>query len=207
MEWFGMDGRLKLVPFHHCYGQGHLPPSKAAPGPVQPGFWHFQRWGSHSSSVPGPHNLHWVKSLSLWQHLWVKNLALKRGEGARHMRGGSVGQCWDLPRCWGQIWTIWRSNQPWPMLQVCRLHPHLSPVWVEELSHACRKMCRSWHCLPLYWATSRTESVMDSPLLGQFYTSISHPLTFLFKAQTLQQICPEVQQSLWGNSPELRGKA
>lgn len=42
MVWLGKE--LKIIPFHPCPGQGHLPLSQLAPIPVQPGFGYFQGW-------------------------------------------------------------------------------------------------------------------------------------------------------------------
>lgn len=60
----GLVGRdLKAHPVPPpAQGQGHLPLSRGAPGPVRPGFGHFQAWGRHSSSgkfqVDQSHFLH-----------------------------------------------------------------------------------------------------------------------------------------------------
>lgn len=50
MEWFGLEGTLKLTQHHPCHVQGHLPLPQA-PSPVQPGPGHRQgSRGSHSRS-------------------------------------------------------------------------------------------------------------------------------------------------------------
>ena len=62
MEWFGLEGTLKITQFQPpCHEQGPLPPKQGAQSPVQPGLEHCQAGGSHSSSRkpgPGPHHPH-----------------------------------------------------------------------------------------------------------------------------------------------------
>lgn len=36
MECFGMEGALQPIQWHPFHGQGQLPLSQAAPGPIQP---------------------------------------------------------------------------------------------------------------------------------------------------------------------------
>lgn len=58
MEWFGLEGTLKITQVQLFYqGQGHLQRDQISQNPIQSGHEHFQRWGSHSFSgqaVPGP---------------------------------------------------------------------------------------------------------------------------------------------------------
>jgi len=62
MEWFGLEGTLKIISFQPpCYGHGPLPPAQGAQSPVQPGLEPCQGGGSHSFSGqpgPGPHHPH-----------------------------------------------------------------------------------------------------------------------------------------------------
>ena len=51
IEWFGLEGTLKLMWFQPpCHEQGHLPPAQVAQSSVQPGLEHCQGGGSHSFS-------------------------------------------------------------------------------------------------------------------------------------------------------------
>jgi len=56
IEWFGLEGTLKIIWFQPpCHEQGHLPPDQAAQSSIQPGLEHCQGGGSHSfSGQPGP---------------------------------------------------------------------------------------------------------------------------------------------------------
>ena len=56
IEWFGLEGTLKIIWFQPpCHQQGHLPPDQVAQSSVQPGLEPCQGGGSHScSGQPGP---------------------------------------------------------------------------------------------------------------------------------------------------------
>ena len=62
IEWFGLEGTLKLSWFQPpCHEQGHLPPAQAAQSSIQPGLEPCQGGGSHSFSGqcgPGFHHPH-----------------------------------------------------------------------------------------------------------------------------------------------------
>lgn len=57
MEWFELEGILKLVSFHPCCEQGHLPLPQVAPSAIPPGLGHFQGLGSHSTAFLGNNRL------------------------------------------------------------------------------------------------------------------------------------------------------
>ena len=51
IEWFGLEGTLKIIWFQAiCHGQGHLPVDQVAQSPIQPGLEHCQGGGIHSFS-------------------------------------------------------------------------------------------------------------------------------------------------------------
>jgi len=60
IEWFGLEGTLKIIQFQPpCHGQGHLPLDQVAQSLSQPGPEHFQGGGICQVSVqpvPVPHN-------------------------------------------------------------------------------------------------------------------------------------------------------
>jgi len=62
VEWFGLEGTLKIIWFQPpCHEQGHLPLDRAAQSSIQPGLGHCQGGGSHSFSgqpVPVFHHPH-----------------------------------------------------------------------------------------------------------------------------------------------------
>lgn len=59
-----------------------------------------------------------------------------------------------------------------------------SSVLSHQLNRECDGLSSPWAVLHIYFSSSH----------------------FLFKAESLQQICPEDQQILWGNSREMRGR-
>ena len=62
MEWFGLEGTLKIIWFQPpCHEQGHLPLDQVAQSSIQPGLERCQGGGIHSFSgqpVPVFHHPH-----------------------------------------------------------------------------------------------------------------------------------------------------
>jgi len=62
IEWFGLEGTLKIIRFQlPCHKEGHLLLDQVAQSPIQPGLEHCQGGGSHSFSgqpLPVPHHPH-----------------------------------------------------------------------------------------------------------------------------------------------------
>jgi len=51
IEWFGLEGTLKIIWFQpSCHGQGHLPPAQGAQSSIQPGLEHFHH--TRNTSTP-----------------------------------------------------------------------------------------------------------------------------------------------------------
>jgi len=51
IEWFGLDGTLKIIWFQSpCHEQGHPPLDQVAQSSIQPGLEQFQGGGIHSFS-------------------------------------------------------------------------------------------------------------------------------------------------------------